>query len=43
MSEAVLTLAGGASMNFQGVDRINVQRSQLAGQRAQHFVTFMTL
>ena len=42
-TEAILTLAGGASMNFQGVDRVNVQRSQVAGNRAKHFVTFMTL
>jgi len=43
VGEAVITIAGGGSMAFTGIDGTNITRSQIANKRCQHYVTFNTL
>ena len=43
VTEAVRTAASGASITVTGLDGVPLTRSQLAGNRCQHYVTFLTL
>ena len=43
VTEAVRTAASGASISVTGLDGVALTRSQLAGNRCQHYVTFLTL
>ena len=43
VTEAVRTSASGGSMSLTGLDGVPLTRSQLAGNRCQHYVTFNTL
>ena len=43
VTEAVRTAASGGSIAVTGLDGVPLTRSQLAGKRCQHYVTFLTL
>jgi len=43
VGESVITVAGGDNMNFRGTDLVPITRSQTAGERCQHYVTYLTL
>jgi hypothetical protein len=43
VTEAVRTGASGGSMTLSGLDGVPLTRSQLAGNRCQHYVTYNTL
>ena len=43
VTEAVRTAASGGSISVTGLDGVALTRSQLAGNRCQHYVTFLTL